>query len=52
MLDLFRVTKVLVVIVKRGGMCHGATIAVDLDMTQTTKKTRRKVGVGTAIVVA
>src|SRR6266567_6000960 len=51
MLDLFRVTKVLVVM-KLVGMRHGAKIAVDLDMTQRTRKTRRKIWLGTAIVVA
>jgi polyisoprenoid-binding protein YceI len=33
-------------------MRHGATIAIDLDMTQTAKKTRRNIWFGTAIVVA
>ena len=51
MLDLFRVTKVLVVM-KLVGMRHGAKIAVDLDMTQRTRKTRTKIWFGTAIVMA
>jgi len=51
MLDLFQVAKVLVVM-KLVGMRHGAKIAVDLDMTQRTRKTRRRIWLGTAIVVA
>ena len=51
MLDLFRVAKVLVVM-KLVGMRHGAKIAVDLDMTQRTRKTRTKIWFGTAIVMA